>query len=208
MRLRTDAHRPPGHTWLPAGQPFGHQQTAGAVATPSFAVTTRPMEGSGVVHARPTTRRRGLHARPPRRSPAGDGTACPAPSELWSAGPAPGWQGCRRPSASLGPRSGIVGWFRPLRRKWRPMGTRSVQINLTSCLPKFLPLSRPRNASGAAAMPWAMVSRGAGGRCPPACPAPRAVGPDFHVFAHDEALDLHAVDEHERGLAMGRAAPS
>src|SRR6218665_122270 len=33
------------------------------------------------------------------------------------------------------------------------------QISLTSCLPKFLPLSRPRKASGAAAMPSATVSR-------------------------------------------------
>src|SRR5881409_1674993 len=36
---------------------------------------------------------------------------------------------------------------------------RELQTSFTNCLPKFLPLSRPRKASGALAMPCATVSR-------------------------------------------------
>src|SRR6185436_16467598 len=36
----------------------------------------------------------------------------------------------------------------------------AFQVNLTNCLPKFLPLSKPRKASGADSMPCATDSRG------------------------------------------------
>ena len=67
-------------------------------------------------------------------------------------------------------------------------GNAGSQISLTSCLPKFLPFEQAEERLWRSRDAWQWFRAGAACRCRPAVPSSLSIGPDFHVFADDEAL--------------------
>ncbi len=90
-----------------------------------------------------------------------------------------------------------------------PRLLRRGYTSFTSCLPKFLPLSRPKEGFRRSRQAFGDRLAGAqlaGGH--QGAQFGQRFWPDFHVLADDEAFDLQAVHQNQRGLVNGNGWPS